>query len=111
MPWLFLASALIAAWLTANVYYPMRSPAPLAVASFLAGWLTAELVLHHLLWQLAIAGLFVLLGGLSDWPGYAALGIQAVSAFFLWRCLTTARGAEAVVEEALKLVCPPRTPR
>jgi acetyl esterase/lipase len=101
MSWLFLLVALIGAWFTWNAYRPVYRPAPLAVASFFAGWLTTELALHHLAWQVAATLVFVWLGALHGWPGWLALGITIVSLGFLWRVHGRAWEAEAAVEDAL----------
>ena len=43
MGWLFLGMTLLGAVFTVNAWRPVRSPAPFAIVSFFAGWLTAEL--------------------------------------------------------------------
>ncbi|MCW5890464.1 MAG: alpha/beta hydrolase [bacterium] len=101
MSWLFLLAALVGAWFTWNAYRPTYRPAPLAVASFFAGWLTTELALHHLAWQLAATLVFVWLGALDAWPGQVALAVTFVSWGFLWRVHARAWEAEAAVEDAL----------
>ena len=72
--WLFLAAALWGAWFTWNAYRPIHRPAGLATLSFFAGWLTSELALHHILWQLVLTALFIWAGALAAWPGWLALG-------------------------------------
>jgi acetyl esterase/lipase len=69
--------------------------------SFFAGWLTAELALHHIVWQVAMTGLFVWLGALSGWPGRLGLAITLVSWVGLVRCYLRARETETAVEQAL----------
>lgn len=101
MSWLFLLAALVGAWFTWNAYRPTYRPAPLAVASFFAGWLTTELALHHVAWQIAATLVFVRLGALDAWPGWVALGVTLVSWGFLWRAHGRAWEAEAAVEDAL----------
>ena len=66
MPWLFLFVSLIGAWLTYNVYRPMFAPSRRAALSFFAGWLTAELALHHIAWQAVATVLFVWAGALRE---------------------------------------------
>ncbi len=102
VPWLFLLVALIGAWFTANAYRPIHWPAPLALASFFAGWLTSELAFHHLAWQATATVVFVWAGALATWPGWLALGITFISWLGLARCYGRALGAEAAVEEGLK---------
>jgi acetyl esterase/lipase len=101
IPVLFLVVALVGAWFTFNAYRPIHWPAPLALVSFFAGWLTAELALHHLAWQIAMTAVFVWLGALSAWPGRLALVITVVSWVGLVRCYLRAREAETAVEQAL----------
>jgi acetyl esterase/lipase len=102
VPWLFLFVALVGAWFTVNAYRPIHWPAPLALASFFAGWLTTELAFHHMAWQAAATAFFVWAGALATWPGWLALGITLVSWFGLARCYGRALGAEAAVEGALE---------
>ena len=101
VPWLFLFVALVGAWFTANAYRPVHWPAPLALASFFAGWLTTELAFHHLAWQAVATIVFVWAGALAMWPGWLALGITIVSWIGLVRCYGRALRAEAAVEDAL----------
>ena len=102
MSWLFLAAALWGAWFTWNAYRPIYRPAGLATLSFFAGWLTTELALHHILWQLAATVLFVWAGALAAWPGWLALGIVVASWIGLGRAFVNARTAEECVERALE---------
>ncbi len=99
--WLYLAAAALGAWLTLNAYFPIRRPATLATVSFFAGWLTTELALHHVVWQVALTAGFVALGALEAREGWVALGLSLVSWGFLIGCLVRARTAERVVEIAL----------
>jgi acetyl esterase/lipase len=101
MPWLFLTVALLGAWFTWNAYRPIYAPAQVAVVSFFAGWLTTELAVHHIAWQLLATAVFVWMGGLAAWPGWVALAISVVSWVMLWRLLGGSRGADAAVENAL----------
>jgi len=60
MSWLFLLLSLVGAWLTYNTYQPIYAPPRRAAFSFFAGWLTAELGLHHLVLQAVVTLLFIL---------------------------------------------------
>jgi acetyl esterase/lipase len=102
IPWMFLFASLIGAWFTANAYRPSYASARRAAVSFLAGWLTTELALHHIAWQVAMTVTFVWAGALSAWPGVLGLAISVVSWFALWRCYWVAREAEGIVEGALQ---------
>jgi len=77
--WAFLVVTLIGAWFTFNAYVPLRRRGVGSVASFLAGWLTAELPVHHFAWQVAATVFFVWMGALSAWPGWVGLAITGAS--------------------------------
>jgi acetyl esterase/lipase len=102
MPWVFLLVSLTGVWLTYNVHRPMFAPSRRAALSFFAGWLTSELALHHILWQLFVTVLFVWAGALQAWPGKLALAVSFVSWVALWRAYWGASVAEGVVEGALQ---------
>lgn len=101
IPWVFLAVSLWGAWFTFNGLRPIYRGGRLAVFSFFAGWLTTELALHHIAWQVLFTIGFVWAGALGGWPGWLGLGITVVSWGGLLRCFRAAREAERVVEEAL----------
>jgi acetyl esterase/lipase len=101
VPWLFLAVSLWGAWFTWNAYRPIYRPAAVATFSFFAGWLTAELALHHIVLQLAATFAFVWAGALDAWPGWLGLVLTVVSWAALYRCQGRAREAASVMEEAL----------
>jgi acetyl esterase/lipase len=100
--WLFLGAALWGGWFTWNAYRPIYRPAGLATVSFFAGWLTTELALHHILWQVVFTILFIWAGALAAWPGWVALALVVASWLGLARAFTSARTAELVVERALE---------
>jgi acetyl esterase/lipase len=102
MPWLFLLATLIGAWFTYNAYRPIYAGSRRAAFSFFAGWLTSELALHHIAWQVATTVLFIRGGALHGWPGKLGLIIAIGSWIGLWRCYWRARDAEAVMEGALR---------
>ncbi len=99
--WLFLGAALWGAWFTWNGYRPIYRHGRLSVVSFFAGWLTTELALHHIAWQVLFAAGFIASGALAAWPGWLALGISLVSWAGLGRIWWRAREAEAAVEQGL----------
>jgi acetyl esterase/lipase len=102
LPWIWLAATIVGAWFTFNVFRPMRWPAPLAGVSFFAGWLTAELAIHHLLWQLLATLGFAWLGAIRGWPGVAGVVLTAGSWLGLFWSLQDARRAGAAIEAALQ---------
>jgi acetyl esterase/lipase len=101
VPWLFLAASVWGAWFTYNALWPIHRGARRTVFSFFAGWLTTELAIHHLAWQLVMTAIFVWAGALGAWPGILGLGITLDSWAGLVRTLTIAGAAETVVEQAL----------
>jgi hypothetical protein len=52
MPWIFLVVSVIGALFTLNAHLPTRPGSRLGAGSFFAGWLTSEMPLHHIAWQL-----------------------------------------------------------
>jgi len=99
--WLFLGASLVGAWFTLNALRPMPRRRHRAVISFFAGWLTAELAIHHIAWQAIVTGVFVWAGALHTWPGVLGLGVTLISWIGLARCYAAAWSAEHIVEEAL----------
>ena len=101
IPSLFLMVSIWGAWFTFNGLWPRYRGGRIAMVSFFAGWLTTELALHHIAWQVVFTGAFVWAGALAAWPGWLGLGITLVSWAGLLRCFFAARTAEDVVEAAL----------
>lgn len=87
---------------TVNALRPVLRIGPLLGPSFFAAWLTGELALHHLLWQVAIAALFIWLGGLQQWPSMAALVLLGLSGAGLLRILVVSRKADDIMETTLQ---------
>ena len=71
--WLFLGVSLIGAIFTANAFVPVRKVPILFMPSFFGSWLTAELAIHHVLWQAIATFVFVDFGALSGLPGWVGL--------------------------------------
>jgi acetyl esterase/lipase len=101
VPWLFLGATLIGALFTLNAYMPQRRTGMMIIPSFFGGWLTSELALHHIAWQLAATIVFVWAGALEAWPGWAGLAITAVSWAALLSHVSLATHAGPVLEAAL----------
>ena len=102
MPWLFLLASLVGAWFTYNTFRPRYAPAWRAGVSFFAGWLTAELALHHIAWQFLMTVVFTWAGALRAWPGILGLVVSMISWIGLALCYRDAREAEDVIERALR---------
>jgi acetyl esterase/lipase len=101
MGWAYLAVSLVGAWFTLNAYRPSRRWQLLAL-SFFAGWLTAELAVFHIAWQVAATVVFLWLGALGSWPGVAGLVITVASwTGLLWMQLVSERSVR-VIEDALR---------
>lgn len=77
--WSFLAVSVLGVVFTLNAFMPVRRIPALFVPSFFGSWLTAELALHHIVWQAIITVIFVQLEALSTWPGLVGMGITLVS--------------------------------
>jgi acetyl esterase/lipase len=99
--WLFLGVSLIGAVFTLNAFMPVRRIPALIVPSFFGSWLTAELAIHHLVWQSIVTVIFVEFGALSTWPGLAGLGITIASWFGLLLLFNDGRRAHHTFDEAL----------
>jgi len=98
---LFLAVSLWGAWFTWNTFRPIHRHPQLAALSFFAGWLTGELALHHLAWQVVATIVFAWWGALNAWPGQLGLVITVASWAGLVITFIGARRAEHAVEQAL----------
>jgi acetyl esterase/lipase len=97
----FLIVSIIGLWFTVNAYRPLRLEL-LSIITFSAGWLTSELPLHHLVWQVIATAVFVAAGALEGWLGWLALGITSLSWCGLIGLAVQASRAEGVVEKALR---------
>ena len=64
---------------TASAIIQARKLYWLAPLYFLAAWLSGELALIHLIWQVALTALIAFSGGLSDPTAQAGLGVFALS--------------------------------
>lgn len=101
IPELFFAASLVGAWFTFNAFNPMLKHRRRSIISFFAGWLTTELALHHVVWQVAATLVFVGLGALESPAGWLGLGVSFASWAGLLLLFRRARQAELVLEEAL----------
>ncbi|MGM0578933.1 MAG: alpha/beta hydrolase fold domain-containing protein [Myxococcota bacterium] len=106
MGWVFLVIGLAGAWMAWNAMRPLYRPAPVALVSFLLGWLTSELALHHLALQLVIAWVFWLLGAFDTTPGLVGLAVAAAGWMGLAVDWTRSLRTQAVVEAAVDAAWP-----
>jgi len=101
VPWLFLAVSVWGALYTLNAFMPLRRGRLGFVWGFISSWLTIEAAIYHVLWQVALAGVFVWLGALSAWPGWIGLALCLASWGGLVALYVEGRGAGSAVEAAL----------
>jgi acetyl esterase/lipase len=100
--WLYLAASVWGACFTFNAHWPRFKGPRVAALSFASGWLTSELALHHVAWQLAATFVFAGFGAFSAWPGWLGLAITVISWTGLIACQRQAAVAGAICEEALR---------
>jgi acetyl esterase/lipase len=100
--WAFLAVSLIGAVFTANAFVPVRRVPALFMPSFFGSWLTAELAIHHVFWQSIASLVFVDLGALAAWPGWAGLMITFGSWLGLMVLFADGNRARTTFETALE---------
>lgn len=99
--WAFLGVSLIGAVFTANAFVPVRRVPALFMPSFFGSWLTAELAIHHVFWQSIATLVFVELGALAAWPGWAGLVITFGSWLGLFALFADGNRARATFDTAL----------
>lgn len=97
----FLVVSVIGLLFTLNAFRPPRVKL-LSIPVFAASWLTSELPIHHLLWQIVATAVFIVLGALKHTPGLIGLGITAVSWVGLMILAVQASRADNVLQPALK---------
>jgi acetyl esterase/lipase len=105
--WAFLGVSLVGAVFTLNAFMPVRRIPALFVPSFFGSWLTAELALHHIVWQAIATVLFVELGALSTWPGLVGLGIAVASWLGLLVLFHDGRKTRDTFDQALASLAEP----
>ncbi len=105
--WAFLAVSLVGAVFTLNAFMPVRRVPALFVPSFFGSWLTAELALHHIVWQVIATVLFIQFGALSAWPGLAGMGITGVSWLGLLVLFRDGRKTQDTFDQALEDLAEP----
>ena len=100
IPWLYLLVSIVGALFTLNAHVPSRPGRMVAGASFFAGWLTSELPLHHIAWQLLATFAFGASGALEAWPGWIGLAVTLGSWMGMLALLPPALRARDLVAEA-----------
>ncbi len=98
--WTFFVVGAAFALLAANAWVPARRE-PLTVLSFVFGFVPAELPLHLIVVEAAVAAGLSVAGGLSSWPADAGLALTAASAVGFAGLAVVAHQAGALVDSAL----------
>lgn len=102
MSFVFFLFALFVGWSAWNVFRPVApNHGVRSVASFLMGWLTGELALHHVVAQIAIAFLFVWIGAVDGFLGAVAMTILVVSWLSMSHFYLSGKEAGTDIEQAL----------
>ncbi len=97
--WFFVFAVWCAAF-TALALWTPRLPGVLVPMGFFATWLTSELAVWHLLWQLVAVVVFVAFGALDSWPGWVGLAVMALSWIGLLAALVAASHTDDAFENA-----------
>jgi acetyl esterase/lipase len=114
VPTAFLVVSVIGLLFTLNAYRPLRIEV-FSIFTFFAGWLTAELPVHHIVWQAVATIVFVASGALNGWQGWLGLALTVVSwaglAEMVRRSADAGRVVEAALARDLGITAPPGLPR
>lgn len=100
-PWAFLAASVWGAGFTTMALVRGRRLWGFVVPYFLGAWLTSELAMHHIAWQVLATGVFVAAGALAAWPGWVGLALAGASWAGLFVVHRRAAHAESVFARAL----------
>jgi acetyl esterase/lipase len=98
----FLVVSIVGLGFTINALRPIRRPAFLLGFSFFSAWLTTELAVFHLAWQIVATAWFVSTGALRSWPGLLGLVLTGISWLSLAWMVTVALRTGAVMDAALE---------
>ena len=98
----FLVASIVGLGFTLNALRPRRRPVFLLGVSFFSAWLTTELAVFHLAWQLVATAAFVAAGALGSWPGVVALALTCASWVGLATIVAGSLRTGAVFDAALR---------
>lgn len=101
-PWLFLVGSVISLLAALTALLPGRRMSYASIPYFFFAWLTAELAVHHIAWQVTAASVLIAHGALGSWPGVLGLLIALCAWAALGACQRRASGAGTVLERALR---------
>ncbi len=100
MPYAFLAVTVVGVTAVVLAYRPIRRE-PFSVLSFSLGWITGELALQNIVWQMIATVLFIIFGALHGWAGWLGLALAIVGWVGLIGLGVAGRRAEDVVARSL----------
>jgi len=100
--WILFGFGLVCALAGATSIAPPRWPGFATLIAWPIGWLTSELPLHMLAFELGVAALLVGLGGLATWPGWVGLACLGAATMVLRQHLILAARTTAIVERGLR---------
>jgi acetyl esterase/lipase len=106
MPTAYLIVSLVGLGFTLLALLAPRRPVALSFVFFFASWLTSDLALFHLAWQLVATIVFVALGALSTTTGWIGLAITLLSWVGLWLAHRRHAGVGPLLEDALRNFLP-----
>ncbi len=107
MIWAFLAVSVLGLLHALNGLFPRKTLTPVGLWSFMAAWLTNELVWHHVFMGLLWTALFVALGVVGSVVGVVALAMMAMTELLLIYSARVGHRSAAVMQEALAPIGPP----
>ncbi|MDQ1534736.1 MAG: hypothetical protein QOF28_2497, partial [Actinomycetota bacterium] len=98
----FLVLSIVGLAFTLNGLKPVRRPVFVVGFGFFAAWLTTELAIFHLIWQIGVTAAFVDHGVLGSWSGRIGLALTGVSWVGLVSMVAVALRTGAVMDAALR---------
>ena len=99
--WTLLVTGVVWLMFSYNAVRPHYRRALVAVVSFFAGWLRAELALHALLFETTLFGVLVWHGALRSWPGGVGAALYVASISLMIVSLQKSFVSRSVVDRAL----------
>ncbi len=87
----YLVVSIVGAVFTLVALRPPHRPQILGAFAFFAAWLTTELAVLHLAWQVLATVVFIAFGALDSWLGWLGLAITVASWCGLWTIVAAAR--------------------
>lgn len=98
----FLAQSLLGALNTINGHQPLSRHGRTGVLTFFPSWLTTEMPLHAIGWQVAATGVHARRGAFRSTAGWLGLGVSAASWYGLYALWRQNLAATGVLDDALE---------